>query len=138
MDRGRIQLGEHLHLTVRTTDADGRPVAPDACPLLSVYDPTGAKLVSKLIPIADPAAVTGYFGYRLHLGAGFTIGKYRVLYTWAASGHHGAELDSFEATGGGDNQGCVIALKEFVRPHARFVVHQLDSGRLKRGRNPRL
>lgn len=138
MYRGRVPLGIHLPLSVRTLDASRRPVAPTTCPVLDVYSSAGTKVVSKLIPIEDAGAVTGFFNYRLFISPAFDVGKYTAVYHWNDGSHAGAEVDVFEVIGGGNNEGTVISMREFVRPHARFVVHQLDSGKLKRGRNPRL
>lgn len=138
MYRGRHTLGQHLNLSVRTTDGATTPLLPDACPVLDVYTAAGVKVRSRLIPVADAGAVTGYFAYRLFLGADLAVGQYLAVYHWRSGSAAYAELDTFEVTGGGQGEGCVLAMREFVRPNARFVVHQLDSGKLKRGRNPRL
>lgn len=137
MFRGRRALGQYLTLSVRTLNSSGEPVAPDACPLLDVWTAAGVKVRSLRIPIEDAGAVTGYFSYRLHLGPLFATGQYIAVYHWKASSHSGMEVDQFEVLPG-HGEGAVIAATEYVRPHARFLVHQLDSGKLKRGRNPRV
>lgn len=135
---GRYALGSHVPLSVVATAADGQPAAPTECPTVSVYDADGAVVESRLIPARDRGAVTGLFGYRLRLSASYAAGHYTVAYRWRSGAHRGVATAAFEVTPGGDAEGAVIAMHDYNRPDARFIVHQLDSGKLKRGRNPRL
>jgi hypothetical protein len=138
MHKGRYTLGSHVPLSVRTTNSGGQPAAPTECPTVSVYDSSGARVETRLIPVRDTPAVTGLFAYRLRLGPAYSAGSYTVAYRWRSGDYHGIVTEAFEVTRGGDAEGAVIALHDYKRPHARHVVHQLDSGKLKRGRNPRI
>jgi hypothetical protein len=74
------------------------------------------------------------------LGSSFPAGRYRVSYHWTVGGYAGEAEDNFEVAAGGDPAGAVISLCWYERPHANFLIMQLDpaSGRLLFGRNPSL
>lgn len=132
------QLGEEVSLPVLCTDADGRPVDPDACPRVAVFAAAGHAVADFALPIADAQATTGLFQGRLYLGEDFAEGQYHALFRWEAGAHHGGELRSFRVQPGGSATGQVVALHSYERPHAGFLVQQRSSGRLYKGKNPRL
>jgi hypothetical protein len=134
---GRYQLGQFVPLAVRTVNGSDVAGLPDDAPAALVYSDSG-KVLTQLLPIKDRFAVTGFFFHRLPLGAAFAAGRHWVLYQWLRSGTHFAESDVFEIGDGGHADGAVLALHHYRRPNAEFVVQQLDSGKLVRGRNPRL
>src|SRR3954463_583287 len=105
--RGRKALGSFLTLSVLTTDGAGSPVEPDEAPLALVLGSSGL-ILSKRLPPAERAQVTGYFQYGLFLGESFSAGHYEVVYQWLASGTAGAEVDYFAVIEGGDPGGSVI------------------------------
>ncbi len=136
--RGRHQLGVEVPLGVLCVDANGVAVAPTDAPWMEVYASTEDVIVAKRIPPLERGVVTGLFQYGLFLSSLFTEGTYTVKYNWISGGVSYAELDTFEVMPGGNAGGAVISLYFYERPGARFLVQQLDSGRLVRGRNPRV
>jgi hypothetical protein len=137
MYRGRFQLGFEVPLGVLCVNGSDTPVAPTAAPLMEVYS-ASALVLSKRIPPLDRAAVTGLFQYGLFLGPLFSTGAHTVVYHWASGGTSYASADTFEIIPGGHQDGAVISLYFYERPGARFLVQQLDAGKLVRGRNPRV
>ncbi len=147
MFRGRFQVGDEIALSVLCTDSSSVPTDPDACPQLDIYGPSG-KVTGWIpgglagggvnIPILDPDATTGLFQAKVFLGSMFSAGAYTTTARWTSGSFHGLQEDSFEVLPGGSDRGNVIAMDWYPRPHADFLVHQLDSGRIRAGRNPRL
>lgn len=132
------QLGEEVPLTVLCTDAAGSPVDPDACPRATVYPESGTPAADFALPILDAQATTGLFSGRLYLGDDFSEGRYTAVFRWLAGSHHGSSVASFEVLPGGSPTGQVIALYHYERPHAGFLVQQRSSGRIYKGKNPRV
>lgn len=137
MYRGRYSLGQEIPLGVLTVNADGTPTLPTTAPHMDIFSSSAKVLEGKLIPIIDRGGQTGYFQYPLFLGPLFAAGRYSVIYRYLVGSYLGQVEDVFEVLAG-DDEGAVIAMYWYERPHAAFVVQQLDSGLLVRGRNPRL
>lgn len=137
MFRGRPQLGDHVFVSVRCENSSGEPANPDEAPVLDVWQ-AGVKAKSLACPRIDHAGVTGLFGYWLFLGAGLAAGQCQVVWHCRVGSHYQVEIDTFEILPGGDTDGAVLSMIELRRPHANFILHQLDSGRLRKGQNPRL
>ncbi len=135
MYRGRFQLGQDVPLGVLCRTAVGTATLPDDPPTLDVWTAT-AKVKTLLLPIQDRYGQTGLFGTKLFLDVSYATGIYKAEYRWQIGSYHGLEEDTFEVLPGGDGKGAVIALYHWERPHAKFLVQQLTSGALVRGRNP--
>lgn len=141
MFRGRYQQGQEIPLGVLCVDEDNTPANPTTAPHMDIYLGAAQVLSGKLLPTLDPGApggVTGLFQYNLFLGPFFSVGRHTVVYRYLVGTYLGQVVDEFEVVAGGDTDGAVIAACWFEKPHAAFVVQQLDSGQLVKGRNPRL
>jgi hypothetical protein len=138
MYRGRYRLGEEPLFTVLCVNNSGVPVEPDTAPTLRLYASDGTAVTTKTLPAIDRYARTGLFGLRLYLGADFALGQYLVLYQYSVSATAKGAWDRFEVVGGGHKDGAVLAMAYFHRPNADFIVQQLTSGKIQRGRNPRV
>lgn len=141
MYRGRYQLGTEIPLQVLTVNGSNLPSAPTTCPRIEVRSSTGAVVSDKAIPVMDRYGAevdATLFAFSLFLDGSFAAGLYTVYYRYLLGTYEGLAVDTFEVVAGGDGDGAVIALHYFDRPHAKYVVMQLDSGRLVKGRNPRV
>lgn len=78
----------------------------------------------------------GFFGHTIHLDNRFAVGRYGVRYSWTVSDASRMLLDTFDVLENGNGDGVVIAMYHFHRPHAEFLVQELDSRKLIKGRNP--
>lgn len=137
--RGRYPLGVEIPLGVLCVNASGTPIAPTEAPLLEVYsDAAASPVVVKRIPPLERAAVTGLFQYPLFLGGAFSAGHHTAVYRWRNGGTQFHSSDTFQVIAGGHEDGAVISLFWYEQPGSRFLVQQLDSGKLVRGRNPRV
>jgi hypothetical protein len=137
---GRFFQGQQVPLTLSVTDQNGTPQLPAAAPTARVRGDAGAVLQTMTLPILDRYGATGLFQTLLTLGNSFPAGRYRVSYHWTSGSYTGETEDVFEVAPGGDPAGAVISMCWYERPHANFLVLQMDpaSGQLLFGRNPSL
>lgn len=138
MHQGRYRAGQYATLFVQCRDGSGLPVAPDACPRLDVYGPGGKPLSGVPQPILDPDFAPGVFVARVFLDADFPEGQYGAVWGWLVSGAAGSAVDSFEVTPGGGVTGQVVAMFDYARPQADFLVQQRAGLSFAKGANPRL
>lgn len=123
-------------MRVLCRDANQQPANPTEAPTLVVLSSSGV-ILSKQIPQIDPKGQTGLFAYRLFLNGVYGVGYYRALFRYRVGSHIEIAEDSFEIMEGGDQDGAVIALHDYVQPNAEYLLQQRDGGRLFAGANPR-
>lgn len=134
---GRYRLGDDVPLTLQCVDASGTASVPTEAPYADVWN-ASAKIMTLRLPVADKFQATGLFHQLLRLGIDFATGHYRVVYRYLVGSFVGQEVDVFQIVAGGDVGGPVLAMHAYDRADATFIVHQLSSGRLVKGRNPKL
>lgn len=135
---GRYQQGQEVPFVLLTKGSTGVPVAPDAAPLADVYSSTGLLASGLKVPALDGAAVTGLFQGFLYLDESYPVGHYSIEAHWVSGVFTGSMLLYFEVAPGGDATGQVLALCYYHRPQADFLVQQRTSGRVFKGKNPRV
>jgi hypothetical protein len=135
---GRYQLGEEVPLKLLCVNGAGAPVAPDAAPTVDIWRGATKVLAGAMLPTLDRAAATGLFRLGVFLGGAFSEGRHTAVFRYRAGSYYGQAVEDFEVVPGGSRDGAVVAVHWYERPHAGFVVQQLDSGKLTRGRNPRV
>lgn len=138
MDLGRYQIGDEVPLPLLCLNSSERPADPDEAPRVAVYGGAGGAVADFALPVCDKAETVGWFLGRLYLGGDYAEGHYEVVSRWAVGGTQGGRVDTFEVVAGGAESGQVIAMHSYERPHSNFMVQQRTSGRLYKGRNPRV
>lgn len=138
MHHGRHTQGDEVRLSLLCATGAGVPAAPDACPTLDIYGPSGPVLEGAHWHPAEPAAAPGLFAASVFLGGDFPAGEYAARATYSISSVQYQSLAYFSVAAGGDPSGRVRAMTYYDRPPASFVVQQRDSGRLYKGKNPRV
>lgn len=133
---GAYQLGDRLPGAILCRGSTLLPVAPDLAPTANIYSVSAGPVAQYSLPPADRPGATGLFARAIHLDARFSVGRYAVHYSWLVSGAARASCDVFDILTGGHADGAVIALYPYHCPHAEFLVQQLDSRKLVKGRNP--
>jgi hypothetical protein len=114
-------------------------VQPAAAPSVTIYGGPDAVHVALKLPPADLSKAPGLFAYALHLDARFRPGDYGARFVWDnGAGGACAAVRTFSVPEGGDTDGAVIALYNFQIGPNVFLVQQLDSRKLVKGRNPRV
>jgi hypothetical protein len=134
---GRFQLGQEVTFRVHARSAAGQPQAPDAAPRYAAFL-GGDEASSGKVPSLDKTLLTGLFEGRILLDEAFTAGAYRVVATWAVGGVQKGALFSFDVLPGGGPTGQVTAMFSYPRPHANYVVQARSTGRIYKGKNPRV
>ncbi len=139
---GRYQCGVEVPFVLQCTDVNNSPNDPLAIPSLSIYL-DGAPPVLKgtyAIPADLRGTATGVFRFPLFLDTLYrTTGRYLAIFKWTDSNgvaHH--KPGSFYILPGGHPDGAILSMVYIQRPDATYLMHQNDSGRLVRGRNPRV
>ena len=131
---GRFALGQFVPLFAACRDGNGDAVSPTSAPTFTVYKSTDTPISGADTVPMPPLAKddqTGLFLYHLRLGSSFSTGRYHVLIEYAYSGGTGAIQRVFEVIGGGHSSGAYLAIHQYRRPHASYLVGQLDSGTLE-------
>lgn len=134
------QLGEEVVFPLLTKAGPaGPPAAPDAAPLYRVYEGDGDVVKSGYCSVFEKAELSSRaFQVRFFLGSEFAAGHYTVWVWWLTGAVAYGRLFRFEVVAGGAESGQVIALHSYERPHSDFLVQQRTSGRIYKGRNPRV
>lgn len=135
---GRYDRGSEVVLGISCENASGVVTSPDEAPTVEVENESGKVLVEGKIPASDSQLTPGLFRLPLFLGAPFVAGNYLATVRFLLSGVSYARMLSFEVTPGGDPSGAVIAMHQYEKPDARYLVHSTDSGSIFKGKNPRV
>ena len=142
-DLGRYQLGQRVPLTLCTYAGDGVPRAPDAAPYADLYmGLPGFSLVEtvRLSPVERYQA-TGVFRNYLFLGSKYAAAfdedtqQLWVVYRYTFSTVAHQQRATFRLVAGGDAAGGAVALREYTKPEARYILQHANDG-LEYGRNP--
>ena len=135
--RGRYQLGQTVPLFLLTLNAGKIPSVPDDPPAMKIW--TGGTMVkNQAMPVRERYTHSGLFYFDLFLDGAFSAGQYVEVYYYKIGSHYGLATDNFEVVPGGSGDGHVLSAYFYSRPHADFIVHQMESGKIKRGRGPSL
>lgn len=138
---GRYQQGVELPMVLQCTDVNDVANDPLDVPHVTIYrDGAPPTLKSSYRMAADLRGVaTGLFRLPLFLDTLYSAtGRHLVIFKWTDSNgvaHH--KPASFHLLPGGHPDGAVISMYYILRPDASYLIHQNDSGRIIRGRNPR-
>lgn len=135
MDLGRYQLGQTVHLFLACRNGSGVLTAPDDAPVARVY--SGSALVeSRRMPVRDRRLVTGWFHLPLFLGSAYAAGPHAVSLHYLLSGTPYVEPVAFTVAAGGHADGQITSMYFYRRPHADYVVHGTERGKILKGKNP--
>lgn len=134
---GRRPLGQEVPFTVSAVDGGGASSWPSDPPIIEIWKDNTLVIAGVPMPKIDNAEV-GLFRRVFFLDRRFSIGRYRSISRWKVGSYLGVQIDHWEITAGGDPDGSVIGMAYHEMPFASFIVQQLDSGNLVRGKNPKV
>lgn len=138
---GEFFLGEWVSIPLVCRDASRAESNPTAAPTLNIYKADDTPITGAddrpIAPFAQ-GSLTGFFNFNVHLNSNFSAGRYIALLQYAVAGSNKAELHFFEVMSGGNAKGAYVALFYYQRPHANYIVGQLDDGTLEMRRGPKL
>lgn len=111
--------------------------ALDSVPTLTLSDDlTSTPIATALAPITSKNPLS--FALPVQLGSNLSLGTLRLTFVYTVGGVTLTQVGTFDLIDGGDSGGRVISLCGYTRPNARYLLAQLDSGRLVQGKNPRV
>ena len=88
--------------------------------------------------VMEAGTQTGLFSFDLFIGSSFGASHYCVSYFYSIAGSPFVTTDDFDLVIGGSPDGDVTSMYFYDRPHAKFVVHGLSTGRILKGKNPQI
>ena len=133
---GRYQQGAWLPLSVQCRD-NLVVLAPDNAPVMTIYDSSFSTVLDpRSIPPRALGRRIGLFEIEQFLGSEFSEGIHHALVTYSSGSKNFADLLWFEVTTAGHENGSYINLHFYERPHADYVVGQLDADVLEFRKNP--
>lgn len=136
---GRQQLGTWIDVYLQVTSTAFTPTMPDYVPTIKVRRSDGTVVYSGLMPIVDKTDDRlGLFASRVFLGSGMSAGAHTIEMNYKAGTKFGVESRTFDIIAGGHSRGQVLAMHYLHQPQADFVVYQVESGLILRGKNPRV
>lgn len=131
---GRYQLGDLLPLQLVSKSASEITAAPDDAPRVDLFSPANSKVLSLDMPIMDTSYYV--FGLNVPLNSTFSVGYWRAVYRYKASGAVRLQVDYFEVVDGGDTDGTIVSMYPWARPEANYMILHTDAGKVFQGRNP--
>ncbi len=134
---GRFQLGTWLDVWLQTTNASSTPVMPDYVPHMKVWS-SSALVTAEEMPLVDKTIQVGVFRSQVFLGSSYATGLYEINVFYRSGSKHGMEQHTFEVIAGGDADGQVLGMYFYHRPQADYIVYQVESGQILKGKNPRV
>ncbi len=142
MTLGRKQLGDWLPIKLLCRNTSFAEAAPVIAPSYTIYPNdsdspvTGADTVS--MPPIHRDELTGHFRSFHKLDSNFSTGQYRILKEYTIGSSAFAKEDRFEIVAGGHTGGAYVSLFWYSRPHADFLIGQLDDGTIEMRPSPRI
>jgi len=131
MNGGRFFSGQFVPIAALTKEADELPAS---APVVTIY--RGAtQITTASMPVADRA--NGLFVLEVQLTDAFAAGHYAAHVSYVLDGEPRVAIFYFECLGGGGEDGAVVSMAFYDRPHARFLVQRLDSNIRRLVKNPR-
>ena len=132
---GRYRKGDWLPVSVQCTN-NLAILTPDAAPVLRFYTPSFSFMFSRTMPLRAPGRRNGLFEIEQFLGSDFAEGVHHGHVSYSSGGNNFADLFRFEVVPSGHQSGSYINLHFYEKPHASFVVGQLDVDLLEFRKNP--
>lgn len=123
-----------LYLVVRNNV--NSPTTPAECPIADMWV-GGVKVARVSMVCVDKQAYPGTFVRDLFLNSTYTAGYYTIIYRYVIGTTGRSEVDTAEVVSGGNVNGSVIAMGDFPRPEAKYVLAQTDGGVIFQGRDGR-
>lgn len=131
MNGGRFFSGSFVPISVLAKEGDDLPTS---APTVRIYN-GDALIVTAKMPCADRD--NGLFVLEVQLSDLFAEGHYAAHVSYVLDGEPRVAMFYFECLGGGGEDGAVVSMAFFDKPHARFILQRLDSNIRRLVKNPR-
>jgi hypothetical protein len=131
---GIHQKGDEVYVPVATLSGEGLLLEPDNPPLCLVFNPAGVLEKQFTIPKAGSGADSWHFSMEYFLGKTFNAGKYTVIFAYDDNPDYYITAAYFDVYETGDSHGNPISMTAIGFENVKYVVSQLTSGAIIRGR----
>jgi hypothetical protein len=135
---GIYQLGQEVAFRLVCTEGARTPFNPDEAPVMSVYSASSKILTGKGVPGKDQGIRVGLFEGKVFLSEAFEEGIHTILVRYTDGSTVRAKKYTFLILPGGDGSGIINTMYAYDRPHASYIVQGRTSGRIFKGKNPRV
>lgn len=135
---GRKQLGDEFLVLLQCKTGASVPTAPDACPYLDFWlNGTTLAATVRMAP-TEKGKIVGAFHYGVFLDETFSEGYWQAVMRYTLSSVPYQQVDTFRIIPGGHADGPIVAIKEYRKAGANFIVRVTKGGKIKFGRNPQV
>lgn len=131
---GFHQKGDEVYVPVATLSGEGFPLNPDNPPLCLIFNPSGVLEKQFTVPRVHNGTDPWLFAMEHFLGKTFSLGKYTVIFAYDDAPDYYITAAYFDVYDTGDSHGNPISLTSVSFENVKYVVSQLTSGAIIRGK----
>lgn len=131
---GYYQRGDEVFININTKSRLGEKISPDNAPLILLFNSTGALEKQFTAPKIGKVADIFHFGAEYFLKSGVSSGKYTAIIAYDKNPDFYIYPVYFDVYDSGDNHGSPVSMIAVKFENANYVVSQLSSGSIIRGR----
>lgn len=131
---GYYQRGDEAYIPMLTATGLDVPTEPDNPPLCLLFNPSGILEKQFTVPRVSSGSNAWYFGAEYFLGKTFSPGKYTVVFAYDDNPDYYIRVAYFDVYDTGDFHGNPISMTAISFENVKYVVSQLTSGSVIRGK----
>lgn len=131
---GYYQRGDEVFIPIITSSEQGKKLAPDNAPLVLIFNSSGFLEKQLTAPKIGNASDIFHFGAEYFLKSATSSGKYTVIIAYDKNPFFYIYPMYFDVYDSGDVHGNPVSMIAVKFENASYVVSQLSSGSIIRGR----
>lgn len=131
---GHYQLGDEVYLPVLTSSNIGREVEPTEAPVISIFNSLGDLEATVKVPKISSSRKKYHFGIEYYLKYTLALGKYTAIVSYEKNNVFYIKALYFDVYNSGDINGGPVSMTAVKFENANFVISQLSSGVIIRGK----
>lgn len=131
---GYYQLGDEVYLPVLTSSSINEEVEPSEAPVISIFNSIGALEANVKVPKINSSKKKYHFGAEYYLKYNLYLGKYTAIISYQKNGVFYSKVLYFDVYNTGDINGGPMSMTAVKFENANFLISQLSSGVIIRGK----
>lgn len=131
---GYHQRGDDVYVPLAALSEEGIPVTVDNAPLCLIFNPSGVLEKQFTVPKMGSMSDIWHFASEYFLGKNSPLGKYTVIFAYDDAPDYYITSCWFDVYDTGDSHGNSISMIPVKFESVKYVVSQLTSGSIVRGR----
>lgn len=131
---GYYQRGDEVFIPAFTLSNLGEKISPDNAPIILLFNSSGALEKQFTAPKIGKVTDIFHFGAEYFLRSGISSGKYTAIIAYDKNPDFYIRVVYFDVYNSGDNHGSPVSMIAVKFENANYVVSQLSSGSIIRGR----